>query len=286
MKVSICCITYNHAKFIEQALESFIFQKTDFDFEIIVSDDCSPDGTFSVIQSYQKKYPEKFKVIVNKTNVGMLPNFIQTLKLCTGEYIALCEGDDFWTDNLKLQSQVDFLDANSQFIGCFHNSEERYEESEVASFLYCNYSAAQKITFNDLAKANLMPTCSVVFRNNLFEDFPEWYYRLNMGDWTLHLLNARFGDFWYIPKVMGVHRLHTTSTWMLQSSLINNQHVINAYDALIKAFENDKQLVGYIKEGRALFVQRMTSKKSNETQAISINAIIKKKIKKIIRLKS
>ena len=106
--VSIASITYNHEKFIAQAIDSFLMQETDFDFEIIIGEDCSTDDTLKIIKEYKAKYPDIIKLITSESNVGMMTNFIRTLEACSGKYIALCEGDDYWTDTLKLQKQVNF----------------------------------------------------------------------------------------------------------------------------------------------------------------------------------
>ena len=96
--VSICCITYNHEQFIAQALEGFVMQQTNFDFEIVISDDCSTDTTRAIIEKYKEKYPLLFKDVSPSKNLGTMANFKQTLEACAGKYIALCEGDDYWTD--------------------------------------------------------------------------------------------------------------------------------------------------------------------------------------------
>jgi hypothetical protein len=184
----------------------------------------------------------------------MMGNWIDSLKKAQGKYIALCEGDDYWTDSNKLQKQVSFLEAHPEFAGCFHNTEERYEEDDTkASHLYCGGQDARRVGFRELAVGNLIPTCSAVFRNHLFDDFPDWYWKLRMADWPLHLLNAQSGDYWYFPKVMAVHRLHTASTWMLQDALKNNGYVIDAYDALIGGFGHNAMYTGYLAEGKANF---------------------------------
>ncbi len=160
----------------------------------------------------------------------------------------------------KLQHQVDFLEANKNFCGCFHNTEERYEDdTKRASFLYCGFPAARAISFKDLSFVNVIPTCSVVFRNNLFGKFPEWYSKLRLGDWTLHLLNAQYGDFWYIPRVMAVHRLHNKSTWMLQDAEKNKQSTIEAYDEMINGFANNKHFVMYLFEAKQAFIDNVNS---------------------------
>ena len=118
--VSVCTITYNHEKFIAEALDSFLMQETDFPFELVVDDDCSPDGTADVVRQYMIKFPNIIKPNLREKNVGMMPNFIENMKRAKGKYIALCEGDDYWTDPLKLQKQVDFLEGNEGYVCAYH----------------------------------------------------------------------------------------------------------------------------------------------------------------------
>ena len=124
--VSVCCVTYNHVGFIRDAIDSFLMQKTDFNYEICLGEDASNDGTRGICVEYAKKYPDKIRLFlrsrddvikINGTATGRY-NFIETLKECKGKYIALCEGDDYWTDPYKLQKQVDFLEANSEYSFC------------------------------------------------------------------------------------------------------------------------------------------------------------------------
>ena len=121
--LSIICITYNHKDFIRQALEGFVMQKTNFKFEVLIHDDASTDGTADIIREYEAKYPDIIKPIYQKENqfskgVHILKTFIYPRVL--GKYVALCEGDDYWTDPNKLQKQVDFLEAHPEYSGCFH----------------------------------------------------------------------------------------------------------------------------------------------------------------------
>ena len=123
MKVSVCIITYNHARFIGQALESALMQKTNFDYEIVIGEDCSTDNTGLICKKYAEMYPDKIRLLQNDKNLGVIENFKRTLYACKGEYVALLEGDDYWTDELKLQKQVDFLESNRDYAIVFHNAE-------------------------------------------------------------------------------------------------------------------------------------------------------------------
>jgi len=118
-KLSILCITYNHGKFIRQALESFVMQRTDFDFEVIIGEDCSTDNTREIIKGFEQKYPHIIKPIYRDKNIGAMQNLIDISSRAKGKYIALCEGDDYWTDPYKLQKQASFLEANLEYSMCW-----------------------------------------------------------------------------------------------------------------------------------------------------------------------
>ena len=254
---AVWVVTYNQRDFISQTIESIVQQKTNFRFKVYIGDDCSTDGTREICIKYKALYPELIELVFNSVN-HMQQNSMNVYNACFGsgaKYTAMCEGDDYWADPNKLQTQVDFLEAHPEFSGCFHNTEERYEQDKSkSSFLYCNFPSARAISFNDLCYANIIPTCSVVFRNNLFDKFPERYFKLRLGDWTLHLLNAQFGDFWYIPRIMAVHRLHNKSTWMLQDANKNRQSTIEAYDEMISGFGFDEKFTGYLKIAKEVFI--------------------------------
>jgi glycosyltransferase involved in cell wall biosynthesis len=237
--VSVSVIAYNQELYIGDCLRSILTQKCDFEFELVINDDNSKDNTSAICSEVIKEFSNaNIKYQRNSTNLGMIDNWINCIERCEGKYIALCEGDDFWTDPNKLNIQAKFLEGHPEYSGCFHNTEERYEDDlEKASFLYCGFGGARSISFSDLSKGNLMPTCSVLFKNKLFGEFPAWYRGLKFADWSLHLLNAQYGDFWYIPRIMAVHRLHSKSVWALQDHSANVDKVLKAYDELVNGFD-------------------------------------------------
>ncbi|MDA8106812.1 MAG: glycosyltransferase [Nitrospiraceae bacterium] len=230
MKLSVFMVTYNHEKYIAQALDSVLMQEVDFDYEIIVGEDCSTDNTRNILLEYQQKYPYKFKLLLHDSNLGACANFMQSFKACSGDYMAYLEGDDYWTDTLKLQKQVDFLDAHPECAISFHNCEEFHDGGGQPFWLYCSQDQKEISKLEDLlSKCNFIPSCSVMFRNRLFQDFPHWYCTLGIGDWTLHLLNAQFGYIGYINDVMGRHRHHSESTWSMRNQAQNIRDVMEAY---------------------------------------------------------
>ena len=127
-KVSVCLITYAHANYLETCLQNILNQKVNFDYEIIIGDDCSPDRTAEIVKKYAEQFPEKIKAFIRPQNAGAKINFLHCFFECQGEYIVHIEGDDYWTDPQKLQTQVDFLDANPNASACFHNAEIIFED--------------------------------------------------------------------------------------------------------------------------------------------------------------
>lgn len=221
MKVSVRIITYNHGPFIRQAIDSVLMQKTNFDFEIVIGEDGSTDGTREITQEYAARHPEKIKLLLNdRKNIIHIHgkptgrwNFINTLKNCRGEYVALLDGDDYWISPDKLQKQVDLLDRNPQCSTCFHNVDVINSDGSPGS----EDMARGKQPFYDLVDlldGKFFPaTGSVMFRNGLFGEFPEWIKTVMLGDYSLHVLNGQRGQFGYLDEVMGVYRRHAGGIW-------------------------------------------------------------------------
>jgi len=205
MLVSVAMITYNHEKYVKDALEGILMQDVDFDYEIVIGEDASTDNTAKILKQYQQKYPNKFKITFHQGNVGMMNNFIQTLNSCTGKYIALCEGDDYWIDSKKLQVQIDFLENNEDFVGSFHNvliKDERYNREMKPWRLYDRDVFELGDTFSQTA---LFHTCSYVFRQSALEN-PEWFKDVSSGDMALFAITAAKGKIKRIDGDMGVYR--------------------------------------------------------------------------------
>lgn len=281
--VSILCDTYNHEKFIAQTIDGFIMQKTNFPFEIIIHDDASTDNTAEIIRVYEANYPELIFPIYQTINqfsnkeINIWADI--TFPKARGKYIALCEGDDYWTDAYKLQKQVDVLQSNNDYSICFHNTEERVlGDSFEPSFLYNSATQKEISTIYDLAYRNFIPTCSVVYRNNLFDKFPEWFNEISIGDWPLHIMNAQFGKIYYIPHIMGVHRIHSGGVWSSQAQSKSITEVIEVYDKLIN-WTNDKLLIYHLEISRANLKKQLltqTTKEQNNYYGIKNLLDIKK----------
>ena len=198
--VSICTITYNHEKYIVEALDSFLMQKTNFPFEIVVDDDCSTDGSVEVIKKYMEKFPHIIKAKLREKNVGMISNFIGNQKQAKGKYLALCEGDDYWTDPLKLQKQVDFLESHKEYSMVFHNAElQHYTENGITIEPFNPEEESRDYTANDIFKTWSVPTASVLTRN---EENP--WFPVNDGPFIMKC--ASLGKVYYMAEQMSIYR--------------------------------------------------------------------------------
>ncbi len=195
MKVSVCMITYNHEAYIEKAINSVLSQNTNFDYELIVSNDCSKDATDIIISQIIEKHPnnDKIKYICHKKNVGMMKNFISTLQEAKGEYIAICDGDDYWIDDNKLQMQVDFLEQNPNFNIVYTLNKILYNTGEIVENKIKPIN--QRITdVKDLVNDNFISASSVLYRNLISKtQFLPWIYSSPYGDWPTYLLLSKSG---------------------------------------------------------------------------------------------
>ena len=216
-RLSVACITYNAAPYIRQALDGFLMQKTNFPFEVLVHDDASTDGTAEIIREYAEKRPDVIRAVFQKENqwskgVAVAPKFLWPL--IRGEYVAMCEGDDYWTDPLKLQKQVDWLDAHPESSVCFHPVVVHFEDGSRKDAAYpAPKDCPDGFTFKGLLKHNFIQTNSVVFRWKLKGREGEVPTDISPRDWFTNLIHAEKGPIGYIPEPMGVYRRHPGGVW-------------------------------------------------------------------------
>jgi glycosyltransferase involved in cell wall biosynthesis len=209
VKVTVLVITYNHSRFIARALDSALSQQTDFDFEIVVSEDCSTDGTREIVLDYQARHPDKMRLILSEQNVHS--NFVvrRGITAARGEYVALLDGDDYWTSPNKLQKQVEFLDEHRECSLCFHNAAVIIEDSNEPSRHWTPANQPRLSSFEDIWLGNFIATCTTMLRLNMLGEVPRWYDALfPITDWPLYILCAAHGPLGYIDEVMGAYRLH------------------------------------------------------------------------------
>ncbi|MCM3874597.1 MAG: glycosyltransferase [Pyrinomonadaceae bacterium] len=234
MKVSVAMITYNQERFIAQAIESVLMQQADFEYEVVIGEDCSTDKTREIVNQYAGRNPERIRLLLPEKNLGMNRNLEQTLLACRGKYIALLEGDDYWTCASKLQKQVEFLDAHPNCTICFHNALAFYDDGSREPWPYCGSNQKETSTVDDLLRVNFIPTCSVMFRGIAFDQFPDWLLELGIVDWPLHVFYAERGQIGYLSELMSAYRFHSGSAYSMKSLIYQQEQIVRMYEHLNK----------------------------------------------------
>ena len=214
--VSIVCEVYNHEPYLRQCLDGFVMQKTSFPYEILIHDDASTDGSANIIREYEAKYPELFKPIYqteNQYSKGVQMWASIQFPRAKGKYIAICEGDDYWTDPMKLQRQVDFLEANNEYSMCFHSARVLFEGNPCPRLNdFFTVLEERDYSSTEVFEKWIVPTASIVFRKDQVLQYtvkhPEW---LTRGDIGLVLRCTHTGKVWGMIPQMSVYRIQPES---------------------------------------------------------------------------
>lgn len=213
--ISVWMTAFNHGEFIAQAIESVLMQRTNYNYEIVIGEDFSDDNTRQIVMAYQEKFPDIIKAYLPEANLGMMQMFLDSYQLCSGKYIAWLDGDDYWTDENKLQQQVDFLEQNPGFVMSFHaikylelESGRMYSSSQMPLI-----AADDSLGLEDFFKYNMATSLSVVHRNILGSKLPAWITNLPYPDLAFHFLLLQSGRAKYFRDEMGVYRIHAGGSW-------------------------------------------------------------------------
>jgi glycosyltransferase involved in cell wall biosynthesis len=214
LKVAVFLITYNHKKYIAEAIESILNQKTNFKYKIYIGDDCSTDGTSEICQEFKIKNPEKIDLVIRTKNIGASKNALSIYERCFSsgaKYTAILDGDDYWTDPLKLQKQFDFMENNPDFSLCFHNCLIKQEYSHKESLppsLFNGVMNKEFYSIEDVLDKLLMAVGSIFFRNEFINPLPKWYTEIIFGDLPLIILLAGKGKIKYLDFTGSVYRMN------------------------------------------------------------------------------
>lgn len=240
--VSVLCTAYNHEKFIKDAIEGVVSQKTNFKYELIIHDDASTDGTAKIIKGYASKYPGLIRTVFQSENQYQRCNIYQTFLFpnINGKYVAFCEGDDYWTDPDKLQMQVDILEANETYSMCMHNAVKRNYETGSESLLdtFPEEGVHSQVAQVQAGLGTDFPAfASYVVRASLLEGIPDFFFASKVLDYPLRQYFANCGEVYYFKKPMSVYRVSTPQSYMKKTS--EDQLFYNNYTVeMIRFFEN------------------------------------------------
>jgi len=228
MKVSVLMVTYNHAWCIRQAIESVLAQEAPFDWELVIGEDVSTDDTAAIVREYEARHPDRIRAVWRPRNVGMQRNFMETLAACTGEYVAVLDGDDYWTSPAKLSLQAAFLDARPGHSMCFHDVEVVYEDQSRPSWRYGPAVPRATWGVEDLLEMNFIQLSSVMLRRRFLGDLPPWFARVPLPDWAVYMLLAGAGPIGYFGDVMTVYRVH-------RGGVVSGRSLADRTEAIVEA---------------------------------------------------
>ena len=229
--LSVIVITYNHANFISECIESIANQETDFQFEILISEDCSSDNTRQIVIEYQKKFPQLIRALYGEKNLGPGRNFLRALRNSRGRFIAICEGDDQWDDVTKLQKQVTYLLNHSDIVVTYHDAISINDKGEIIADTQLESKRGQyDFTASQLQSGMYLPTLTMCFRKVLNE-LPDEYFRVVNQDTFLISLLGAYGGAKFIEDIRPAkYRVHEGGIWSTLNSLEKNiMHITTAY---------------------------------------------------------
>ena len=261
--VAIKCLVYNHEPYLRDCLEGFVMQQTNFPYVAIVHDDASTDGSAAIIHEYEVKYPHIFKPIYETENIYKKGGFgaiddimLHAINATSAKYVAMCEGDDYWTDPLKLQKQVDFLEEHQDYSMCFHKV--MVDSFRTEDKILYDHLCERQYSSSEIYEKWTIPTCSVVYRRS----------HLNLkkirscvfGDIVLFLSLAEGGKLYCLDFMGGVYRRHQKG---VSSQVSYNQHLAlyKQYREMVKAFPSVKAISVRRKK---LYLSQLLYEKSND----------------------
>jgi glycosyltransferase involved in cell wall biosynthesis len=265
-------VTYNHEPYIAQAIESVMMQKTDFPFELVVSDDCSSDATARICRLYKDKYPDKIRLLHSEKRLGMTGNVIKTLDACTGKYIAICDGDDFWTAADKLQKQANFMEIHEEYAICVHLCCFYYQDEGVSQvsipvqmkegtegFEFTNSQRIRSLSLISSSyfyRRDKQPDKEIMLSYSTFADQHILYY-----------LN-RAGKGYYMKENMATYRVHSDGIWTRLSVTAQLQTIVDWMADIYRHEKNEDTI--YMLRKRiyyllAYYIKKMKLIKAAET---------------------
>jgi glycosyltransferase involved in cell wall biosynthesis len=213
-RVSVVLTTYNHQAFIGEAIESILAQQCDFPIEVFITEDRSTDDTFEIVASYARRHPQLIRTWRSPHNLNTNAVTNRAIAAASGEFVALLDGDDYWTDPAKLAKQVAFLEASPDLSMCFHDCAIVDGSGHaISDSAFRLGRPPARMAFRDIARSNFVPGPSPMIRRAALDPLPSWVDSCEWGDWPLYLIAARHGAIGFIPEAMAAYRRHGGGYW-------------------------------------------------------------------------
>lgn len=304
--VSVCVQTYQHADYIVDCLEGILMQETDFSFAILLGEDASTDGTRDICIKYAKKYPENIKLFLhdreNNIEIGGQPtgrfNFLYNLYSARGKYIALCDGDDYWTDPQKLQKQVGFLENDEDYVGCFSNFMIVDRNSNVLKKKGLLKKKQRDLDISSILEFQSPKTLTTVFRRKVLPtQYCNEYRKVFNFDTFLFSLLARENPFKYLDFTSGAYREHSEGIWSENNEILQNEKQLHTFMLMKNVFDDDHEQLAisrrilrkrlkliplYIKKGHFIKALRFAKKVYSSSEEVSVYRILRSVFEKLI----
>lgn len=237
--LSVCMITYKHEPFIRQSIESVIEQDTDFEFVLLINDDCSPDNTPEVVARVMAEHPKGYRIRYHRyeQNVGMVRNFFHQIESVTTKYVAMCEGDDYWADSKKLQKQVNWLEAHPETVLTCHDAIDVNEHGAPLATQRLREDQRRDYSAQEMREGAYVLTLTMCFRK-VIERFPEEVFDVYNGDLFLTILLGEHGNCHFMPDITpACYRLHQAGVWSLKSKAFRFQKASGSYLTIARYFK-------------------------------------------------
>lgn len=249
-KVSAFVLTYNHVEWIGRALDSALAQEVPFPFEILVADDCSSDGTREVVREYERRHPERIRTFFPETNLGVEGIWLEAARRCRGEYVAILEGDDYWTSPAKLARQAALLDARPQWTSCFHRATLFHDDESAAPRPATPAFDREVFELEDLIRACFIPFLTLMFRRRALVGIPDWLFSYAWFDWLFHIHCARQGQIGFLDEDMAAYRVHSAGNWSARDRSAQLEQDLSVYGRLAEEIPEHLPLIRKCVENR------------------------------------
>jgi glycosyltransferase involved in cell wall biosynthesis len=249
-RASVFVLTHDHLEWIGQALDSALAQEAPFEFELLVADDFSTDGTRERVLEYAERYPQRIRTFLPDRNLGIAGIWLQAARQCRGEYVAILEGDDYWTSSDKLAKQVALLDSHPGWSTCFHRATLFFDDASRPSRPATPAFSKDVFDLDDILRSCFIPFLTVVFRRDVLATVPEWLFDYRWFDWLFHIWCARQGAIGFLDDDMAAYRVHAAGNWSARSRIAQLEEDLSVYGRLAEEMPGHRGLIERCVENR------------------------------------